>query len=134
MYLSFKPQRIFDKRLGYYWRGSPGANANDIQQLKEFCPLQNVHAIQVLQEYCPQSDSTNFFSYEINLVLKDKSRVNVVDHGNMVLAQKDGKTLADFLNVVLWDSCGSPAIPVGYSCVALSKFLRENSDGSNQRK
>ena len=111
IYRSWKTQRIFDKRLGYYWRGSPRANANDIQQFREFCPLKNVRAIQVLRECCDtpgnESGTTAFYSYEINLVLKDKSRVNVVDHGNVVLAQKDAKTLADFLDVVLWDSCAS---------------------------
>ncbi len=39
--------------------------------------------------------------YELNLILKDGSRLNVVDHGNRDALQGDARTLAEFLDVDL---------------------------------
>jgi hypothetical protein len=41
-------------------------------------------------------------SYELNLVLKDGRRINVVDHGGADKIRTDAATLADFLGVPVW--------------------------------
>ncbi len=40
---------------------------------------------------------------ELNLVLKDGRRLNVVDHGDQVRLRTEGLTLARYLGVPLWD-------------------------------
>jgi len=45
-----------------------------------------------------------FTSYELNLVLKDGSRRNLVDHGNLPALRDDARELAGFLIVPLWDA------------------------------
>jgi hypothetical protein len=43
-------------------------------------------------------------SYELNLVLKDGSRLNAIDHGNQQALRADSQTIATFINKPLWDA------------------------------
>ena len=45
-----------------------------------------------------------FRSYELNVVLDDASRRNLVCHGDHARLRQDASTLAAFLNVPLWDA------------------------------
>lgn len=44
--------------------------------------------------------------YEINLVLADGSRINLVHHGARSIISEDAKTLGSFLEVPVWDASG----------------------------
>ena len=44
------------------------------------------------------------YNYELNLVLKDGERINVVDHGNLKKIQDDANTLSNFLGKPVWDA------------------------------
>ncbi len=100
---SWTTPRVFDKRLGYYWRGRkepiPGMRDGNP---KDMCKLEDVHAIQLLREYC-RGNKSSYYSYELNLVLHDGTRINVVDHGKRRRIQEDGQQLGQFLNVPVWD-------------------------------
>ncbi len=50
-----------------------------------------------------RSKNGSYYSYEINLVLHNASRVNVIDHGNHQAVIEDAETLAQALGVPLWD-------------------------------
>ena len=102
-YFGTKPIR-FDKSSGYYWRGRrdpslPLAGASP----KDSVRIEEIHALQILSEYCSGDDSS-FYSYELNLVLKDGRRMNVIDHGKYSRLREDAETLADFLDVPIWDA------------------------------
>ena len=93
---------VFDRSAGMYWmgwktptRGAGVANGAAVD-------LDRVHAIQVVSEYCAGKRSS-FYSYELNLVLEDGERLNVVDHGNRAQLRRDASALASFLGVPLWD-------------------------------
>lgn len=103
IYIYAKPI-VFDKLNGYYWKGwsEPSLTAGR-QSAKNCTRLRNIHAIQLLSEYI-QSDKNSYYSYEINLVLKDGSRLNVIDHGNVDEVQRDAKILSDFLDKPVWDA------------------------------
>ena len=62
----------------------------------------------ILQERVSSSSSSGgssrYYSYELNLVLKDGTRLNVVDHGGKSLLNANAETLAQFLNVPVWDA------------------------------
>ncbi|MCP4656821.1 MAG: hypothetical protein GY856_15535 [bacterium] len=69
--------RIFDLDTGYYWKG--GDRPVNMQSTKEHCRLGDIHAIQLLQEYIrSSSNKLPYFSYELNLVLANGNRINVV--------------------------------------------------------
>lgn len=95
---------VFDKATGYFWksRKNPGQEFNP-DQIKNKAHLSDIHAIQLISEYCSGSKS-HYYSYELNLVLKNSTRLSVVDHGSRVKLREDAKALSQFLNVPLWDA------------------------------
>lgn len=96
--------RVFDKQKGYYWKGRQGEmGAFDPRKLKVSAELRRIHALQLISEYC-RSDKSSYYSYELNLVLEDGNRLNVVDHGNRKKLREDARTLAAFLGVPVWDA------------------------------
>jgi len=65
--------------------------------------LDQIHAIQIVSELCP-SGGLPFWSYELNLVLDDGDRLNVVDHAGLPQIREDAETLAEWLGVPVWDA------------------------------
>lgn len=85
---------VFDRTRGLYWKGWTAPRAG----VGECVELDSVHALQVISERC-----RGFRSYELNLVLTDGTRLNVLDHGDLARIRRDGRTIARFLAVPLWD-------------------------------
>jgi len=115
--------RSFDRREGCFWKGrwKRGDGALSIRRadlnarlekeaLKDYIDLADVYAIQLIKEYVPGSSGTDsrsspYYSYELNLVLKDGERMNVVDHGNLTRIRADAIKLGEFLgNLPVWDA------------------------------
>jgi len=95
---------VFDKNIGFFWKGRTAPNeVFDWRTIKTAVDLNRVHALQILSEYC-RGDKSWYMSYELNLVLDDGSRVNVVDHGNIEKLRADAGSLAAFLEVPVWDA------------------------------
>jgi len=97
--------RVFDTFYGCYYKGRKkpahtlglsSGNKHAITHLNE------VKAIQILRERI-RNKNGSYYSYEINLVLADASRVNVIDHGNHEAIIVDAEILATTLGVPLWD-------------------------------
>jgi hypothetical protein len=101
---------VFDKQRGEYWKGrtSP-AEVGNRHTFKERVQLDRIHALQLVSEHV-KSDDSSYHSYELNLVLKDGARMNVVDHGKLESLRKDAQELARFLGKPLWDATAS--VPV----------------------
>jgi hypothetical protein len=101
LYVSLRPT-VFDKDAGYFWKSfrKPPRLMNRAGS-KQYTPLSEIHALQLIAEKCTsgqnqqnqiaekctsgqnQQNQSAFFSYELNLVLKDGSRRNVLDHGSL---------------------------------------------------
>ncbi len=100
LYLFALP-RVFDTFYGCYYKGwhrprhRMGSDAKTTD-------LNEVEAIQVLRERV-RSKNGSYYSYEINLVMSDASRVNVTDHGKRDAIVADATTLAQSLGVPMWD-------------------------------
>ena len=82
IYMEMKALNPFtiDLDLGVFYRGrsyDPYADGPD----DDSGLIRDIHALQVILEHI-KSDGSSYSSYEINLVLKDGSRVNVMDHGS----------------------------------------------------
>ncbi len=90
---------VFDKRRGYFWKGRKDPDEVwSKDELKHFCELKNIQGLQIITELV-KGDKGSFNSYELNLVLKDGSRMNVIDHGNEAALRQDADGLAEFLGV-----------------------------------
>jgi hypothetical protein len=97
----FSRPAVFDRQLGWYWRGNPTLRApGEIRRLGDATELANVQALQVLTERVSGKSSYN--SYELNLVLKDGKRINVMDHGHESTLRADAQSLAQLLGVPVW--------------------------------
>ncbi|MEM8887127.1 MAG: hypothetical protein AAGD28_04000 [Bacteroidota bacterium] len=104
LYFSSTQPIIFDKGHGYFYKGRKNTDRNsDKPKVKHLEKLENIHALQLIEEYNSSSDSS-YYSYEINLILKDAKRINVIDHGNLFQVREDANTLAAFLKVPVWDA------------------------------
>ena len=92
--------RVFDLVNRDYYAGfkKPGK-----QQQDKLTDLNRVKAIQLITEKVKSSKS-RYNSYELNLILKDGSRVAVVDHGNYGQILMDAEQLSKALHVPLWDN------------------------------
>lgn len=102
LYFSTKPI-VFDKTYGYYWKGRKEPSQTYDQSVKKTsAPLSDIHALQIISERVSSSKST-YYSYELNLILHDGSRLNVIDHGKLSSIREDAQKLASFLGVPVWD-------------------------------
>jgi len=99
---------VFDRRSGYFWKGKiPPDQLVSREAPKDSCPLKEIHALQVIAERV-RGDKSSYWSYELNLVLKDGRRLNVVDHGSIEVIRTDAAAVADFLQIPLWDAARQP--------------------------
>ena len=102
------------------------ADAINPHTIEYFHALDKVHAIQLLQKYVENhSDGkdNSYFSYELNLVLRDGTRIKVLDHGNRKAIIKQATALATFLDVPLWEVTWTEEQGVMYKIVQVIKVL-----------
>jgi len=96
--------RVFDKQLGFYYKSYKFKPHE--RNLKNQFSLNNIIALQIIGETI-SNDNGSYGSFELNLVLNDNSRRNVVDHGNLKSIIDDAHILSDFLNVPIWHAKSS---------------------------
>ncbi len=104
--------KVFDLGFGCYWVGGKKPKfSGRVTKKNRITYLDKVHAIQILSELVPTTHNRtlldiknqSYFSYELNLVLKNGSRVNVLDHDRKAQVLKDANLLSLFLNIPIWD-------------------------------
>ena len=95
---------VFDKNRGFFWKSRQGPEKTTTHSsAKKSTRLKNIHALQLVSEYC-RGNKSSFYSHELNLVLSNGRRINVVDHGNGEKLKGDARTLAAFLEKPIWDA------------------------------
>lgn len=106
---------VFDKKRGRFWNVWEG-NRPRLMPSARSGLLTDIHALQLLGEYLPlrrryhsrprggrtSSVSGGFYRYELNLVLKDATRLHVMAHGDEKSLREDAENLASFLGKPLW--------------------------------
>lgn len=94
--------RIFDITRGWFWVGSKSLlREQDYLNVEQSSRLPKISAIQLISKSVSDADSSN--SWEINIVLEDSARLNVMGHGDVNSIRSDAKLLGEFLNVPVWD-------------------------------
>lgn len=101
IYYFYMP-RVFDKQLNVYYKAyKPEIHNKKSKVSKTHIPLNSIVAIQIIGEHVRSNDGS-YKSFELNLVLADGSRKNVVDHGNLRSIILDAEIISEFLNVPIW--------------------------------
>jgi len=104
MYRSMGTPIVLDRTMGVIWKGkNPPKFTGDQSVNNEVIYINDVHAIQIISEWI-RSNKNSYTSYEINLVLKDATRFNLVDHGNKQQILSDAQELSEFFGKPLWDA------------------------------
>ncbi|MFK7831660.1 MAG: hypothetical protein AB8B52_00155 [Winogradskyella sp.] len=100
-YFFYKP-RVFDKKSGYYYAAYTfNPRASNKTRKGHSVPLTSIMAIQIIGELV-RSDKGAYQSFELNLVLEDGTRKNVVDHGNLKSIISDAEMISTFLDIPIW--------------------------------
>ena len=95
---------VFDKSRGFFWKGRKARDGVfDSNSQEHFAGLEDIHALQLISEYC-RGSKRSYYSYELNLVLRNGRRINVMDHGDSKKLREDAKTLSQFLEKPVWDA------------------------------
>lgn len=104
LFYYFTAPIVFDKKKASFWKGRKNPDKDFVNNtMKYSARLEEIHALQLVSENC-RSDDHSYRSCELNLVLKDGKRINVIDHGNESKLREDALTLSRFIEKPVWDA------------------------------
>jgi len=89
---------VFDKSLNRFYKGF---FKDETKDAKNNISMSRIVALQIIGEIISGKDK-KYNSFELNLVLEDNSRINVIDHGNLKGLIADTERLSKFLNIPIW--------------------------------
>ncbi|MDD5213897.1 MAG: hypothetical protein PHG82_05715, partial [Candidatus Gracilibacteria bacterium] len=97
---------IFDFQNGYFYDTRLGKKLfellNNEKYKTKIIPIKEIHSLQIVSERV-HGKNTSYTSYELNIILKDSSRVNIIDHGNLEEIRKNASELSAKLGVKVYD-------------------------------
>lgn len=98
----FPATTVFDRCANLFMKGKvlPWGR-NDGGPGSSNIPLERIYAIQILSELV--RGKRTYCSHELNLVLEDGSRVNVVDQGGLEKLREEADTISRFLGRPVWE-------------------------------
>ena len=76
------------------------------QLLCRSVPFAEIHSIQLLDEEVRNLREQMFWSYELNLVLGDGKRINLIDHRGQREIRWDAGDLPRMMDIPIWDFIG----------------------------
>lgn len=108
MFYNFYKPRVFDKQSGFYYSTYKFRlhKTKRPSEINKYIPLKSIKALQIIGEHV-SSDNGSYKSFELNLVLENNTRKNVVDHGNLKSIINDAHALSEFLSVPIWHAKSS---------------------------
>lgn len=102
IYYFFSPI-VFDKSIDRFYNGF---HRDKTKFQQNIVPLSQIIAVQIIGEIV-QDEFSKYKSFELNLVLKSATRINVIDHSNLGGIIEDAETLSQFLNVPIWHAASN---------------------------
>ncbi|MFP5307349.1 MAG: hypothetical protein ACLGI7_16190 [Gammaproteobacteria bacterium] len=102
IYFSARPV-VFDRASGRFWIGREPPPTIGAASGPKSGRLLDVHALQLLAEHV-RGNKSSYWSYELNLVLRDGTRINVTDHGDLQQLRADAQRLAATFGWKVWDA------------------------------
>lgn len=98
--------KIFDFQNWYFYnlkyQNKLYSLLNEEKYKNKIIPISQIHALQIIRERVVTKNA-NYNSYELNLILKDSNRINVLDHWNYIILKENSEQIANRLWVKIWD-------------------------------
>ncbi|WP_169852907.1 hypothetical protein [Anaerohalosphaera lusitana] len=96
---------VFDKRSGLYHRGKLKSTAYGKRQKKDekAIPLDDIHALQIIPKLV-RDESDYCYNYELNMVLKNGDRKNLLNVDRLKHVMPEANRLASFLEIPAWNA------------------------------
>jgi hypothetical protein len=91
---------VFDKPSGYFWKGwqKPwNGKMGNKARLRDIVALQIIHKT-------VSAERGTMTMFELNILLKNNERLNVIDQANFKVLSEDAQQLSRFLGVPLWNA------------------------------
>ncbi len=103
IYTTYKP-RVFDKQQGIFYKSyKPNLSKTNIIKDNSVILLQDIIALQIIGEHVSNRNGT-YGSFELNLVLNDTSRINIIDHKVLKSIINDAYEISQFLDIPIWNA------------------------------
>lgn len=103
---------VFDKEKGLFYKSKKNLlNYIGAYNTSYGFKLEDIYALQIIPEEIGE-DENRYVSYELNLILKNTRRKNIIDTNNLSVILEDAKLIAEFLNIPLWDASDYDPSPV----------------------
>ncbi len=103
MYRSVSTPVVFDKQRGCFWKGrikAPGVPGPGNSE--RYAAFTQIHALQLISKRV--WGEVSWTDYQLNLVMSDAGRINVVSHGAGKQIRQEATALANFLERPMWDA------------------------------
>jgi len=96
---------VFDKGANFVWKGrkSPETTLAELT-LKNCVRMEDIHALQLISYIGNGPKSKKCTYYEINLVMKNGNRFNVVVHDSKNKVRQEAGVISLFLDKPIWDA------------------------------
>lgn len=103
LFRKLSEKMIFDKLKNRLWVDKPGKGKSKTDLFKNALKLSDIYAIQLISKFL-KDNHKSYYIYELNIVMGDTHRYNILRHGNKRQIRRDAKKLAKFLGKPLWDA------------------------------
>jgi hypothetical protein len=95
-------RQFLDARLRIYRVGGRKGRIQDIHALQ--IVAERTEALILSEDRATRTENRPWWSHELNLVLEDRKRVNLMVHGDLDGLRSDALRLSEFLGPPIWDS------------------------------
>lgn len=106
LFYNWFQSKIFDFQNWYYYdlryKNNIFSLINDEKYRNKIIDLKQIHALQIISERVYNKNSS-YTSYELNMILQDSSRVNIVDYSNLETIKSNAELLWNRLKIKIWE-------------------------------
>ena len=103
MFKNMAQQKVFDIFYSEYYTGKKKPHDLIPNKKNPLISFRDIEALQILREHV-RTNKTRYYSYELNFVMKDAKRINIVDHGKINQLREDAKILSMHIGTPVWDA------------------------------
>lgn len=91
------------KQIVYFYNDSKKVVLKNLLGHREEIYLNDVHALQILKKRVRKWKNSSYYCYELNLVLKNKERRNILNNSQYTWILEQANKIQSYISIPLWD-------------------------------